>query len=146
MHTHLVVREDALEIFGFLSEEELELFKLLISVSGIGPRSALGVLALDAPEKLVHAIGKGDVGYLTKVSGVGKKSAEKIVLEIRDKVSLLSFDDTPISGGEEETLEVLLALGYRREEAREALRAISSDLETRDERIKEALKLLSVRL
>ncbi len=144
LHTHLAVREDAMDLFGFETQEELELFTLLISISGIGPRSALGIIGLETVDKLVHAIGHGDVGYLTKVSGVGKKSAEKIVLELRDKVQGFTMSDSLTSHrNEEDVLEALKTLGYRTDEAREALRQIVSETDDQGVIIKEALRILS---
>jgi Holliday junction DNA helicase RuvA len=144
--TYLAVREDALELFGFPTHEELELFQLLIGISGIGPRSALGIIGLDELEKLVGAIGHGDVGYLTKVSGVGKKSAEKIVLELKEKVGMLNISDTgAIHTADEDVLEALKTLGYRTDEAREALRQIPEDVAEQGARVKEALRILSGR-
>ena len=144
LHTHLAVREDAMDLFGFHTSEELELFQLLIGISGIGPRSALGIVGLERVEKLVGAIAKGDVGYLTKVSGVGKKSAEKIVLELRDKVGGLSFEEhVGVRQDEEDVLEALKALGYRADEAREVLRRIPDEVTDPGARIKEALRLLT---
>jgi len=144
LHTHLAVREDAMDLFGFTSTEELELFTMLISISGIGPRSALGIIGLETTEKLIQAIAHGDVQYLTKVSGVGKKSAEKIVLELREKMegfNIPIFTDTRQNG--EDVLEALKTLGYRADEAREALRLIPRDIEDQGAIIKEALKILS---
>lgn len=144
LHTHLAVREDAMELFGFEAYEELELFQLLIGVSGIGPRSALGIIGLESIDKLSSAIAHSDIGYLTKVSGVGKKSAEKIVLELRDKVGTL--DVTRANGAydeSEDVLEALHTLGYRMEEAREVLRTIPEDITEPGARIKEALRMLS---
>jgi len=144
LHTHLAVREDAMDLFGFPVAEELELFKLLIGVSGIGPRSALGIIGLESIERLSTAIAHGDVGYLTKVSGVGKKSAEKIVLELKDKVGVLSIDDVQAHHrGEEDVLEALQTLGYRLDEAREALRKVPDDIEEQGDRVKAALRVLS---
>lgn len=142
--THLAVREDALDLFGFFSYEELELFMMLIGISGIGPRSALGIIGLEKAETLVSAIAHGDIGYLTKVSGVGKKSAEKIVLELKDKVVLLNL--TELDGmrhDDEDVLEALKAMGYRADEARDALRTVSTDVSDQGTRIKEALRALS---
>ncbi len=142
--THLAVREDALDLFGFPSDDELELFRLLIGISGIGPRSALAILGLETPEKLVRAIAQGDVGYLTKVSGVGKKSAEKIVLELRDKVQTMQIADAhPLQLVDADVLEALLSLGYRADEAREALRTLPPTLTDQGARVKEALRTLS---
>lgn len=144
LHTHLAVREDAMELFGFEAPEELELFGQLISISGIGPRSALGILALESIEKLVSAIAHGDVGYLTKVSGVGKKSAEKIVLELRDKVSLMQLNDVANTQHEDaDVLEALQALGYRADDARKAVRELPSEVTDQGERVKQALRILS---
>ena len=144
LYIHTAVREDALDLFGFPSFEELELFELLLSVSGIGPRSALGIINLESVEKLVRAIAHGDVGYLTKVSGVGKKSAEKIVLELRDKVGALHIENVgEATQDSEDVLEALIALGYRADEARETLRRIPDDVVEPGARIREALRLLS---
>jgi len=144
LYTYHVVREDALDLYGFLTEEEQDLFVLLIGVSGIGPRSALGILNLESIEKLLSAIAHADIAYLTKVSGVGKKSAEKIVLELRDKVE--HFDVSALDSSrreEEDVLEALKTLGYRADEAREALRKVPSDITEQGALIKEALKALS---
>ena len=144
LFTHLVVREDALELFGFPSLEELELFQLLIGVNGIGPRSALGIIGLDTVGKLAHAIAQSDVAYLTTVSGVGKKSAEKIILELREKVERLATADTsPQASADRDVLEALQALGYRADDARETLRALPHDITEQGARIKAALRLLS---
>lgn len=144
LHTHLAVREDAMDLFGFTNPEELELFTLLIGISGIGPRSALGIIGLENVERLVHAIAHGDVGYLTKVSGVGKKSAEKIVLELRDKVAVMQLEDVAAPGhNDADVLEALQALGYRADEARKALREIPEGMIDQGERVKEALRILS---
>jgi holliday junction DNA helicase RuvA len=137
IHTH--VREDVFDLYGFLSKEELEFFEMLINVSGIGPRSALAILGITSTETLRRAISTGDTGYLTKVSGIGKKTAEKIVIELRDKMG------KELSGsslqGELDALEALKSLGYSQNEAREALKKVSSDANT-NAKIREALKIL----
>lgn len=137
IHTH--VREDALDLYGFLTHPEQEFFEMLISVSGIGPKSALAILGITSIETLRKAIGTGDTSYLTKISGIGKKTAEKIVIELRDKMG------SELKGvslqGELDSLEALKALGYSQNEAREALKKVSSDLDT-NKKIKEALKVL----
>jgi Holliday junction DNA helicase RuvA len=146
LFTHLAVREDALDLFGFSTYNELELFTMLISISGIGPRSALGIIGLEKIETLVSAIAHGDVGYLTKVSGVGRKSAEKIVLELKEKVLLLDLTDVDgMRHEDEDVLEALKAMGYRTDEAREALRSVSVEVTDQGMRIKEALRALSRR-
>lgn len=141
--THLAVREDALDLYGFSTKSELDTFELLISVSGVGPKSALGILSLAPPEVLHKAIAGGDSTYLTRVSGIGRKIAEKIVLELKDKLSTL---DTH-SGSEEltqeaDTLEALKSLGYSLREAREALRSVPPTITDTGEKIKEALRVL----
>lgn len=144
LYIHTAVREDSLNLFGFPSYEELELFELLIGISGIGPRSALGIIGLESVETLVSAIAAGDVAYLTKVSGVGKKSAEKIVLELQDKVAALPRTERKaVHQDEEDMLEALRTLGYRADEAREALRRVPDDIADQGARIKEALRFLS---
>ncbi|MFA5840957.1 MAG: Holliday junction branch migration protein RuvA [Candidatus Paceibacterota bacterium] len=139
---HTRVREDALDLYGFLDREELEFFEMLINVSGIGPRSALAILGIASIETLKKAIGTGDVSYLTKISGIGKKTAEKIVIELRDKIG----EDKGESSLKEEldALEALKSLGYSQNEAREALKKCSPDA-TMNTRIREALKILSTK-
>lgn len=146
LYTHLAVREDAMDLFGFPTQDELDLFTLLIGVNGIGPRSALGIIGLESIEKLLSAIAHADIEYLTKVSGVGKKSAEKIVLELKDKVG--TFDVANMESfrrEDEDVLEALKTLGYRADEAREALRLVPEDITQQGDIIKEALRLLSHR-
>src|SRR6185312_4129565 len=109
--THLAVREDSLDLYGFLSEEELMFFGLLLTVSGIGPKSALAILDIATVESLRSAISAGNASYLTKVSGVGKKTAEKIVLELRDKVGAATSDSAAARSGDEEALEAMRSLG-----------------------------------
>mgnify|MGYP003393637383 CR=1 FL=1 len=140
--THLAVREDILDLYGFAREEELRFFTLLLSVSGIGPRSALGILDIASVETLRSAIAGGNAGYLTSVSGIGKKTAEKIVLELRDKVGLGTDGVGEVIAGDADTLEALRALGYSAQEAREALRKVPATINHSNDRIREALRLL----
>ncbi|HXK35310.1 MAG TPA: Holliday junction branch migration protein RuvA [Candidatus Paceibacterota bacterium] len=137
--THLAVREDALLLFGFLSKGELQFFEILISVSGVGPKTALGVIGIASIETLKKAIGSGDTTYLNKVSGIGKKTAAKIVLELRDKLGALK--EGPALKTEIDALEALATLGYSKEEAREALKKVKA--ESTEAKVKEALKMLS---
>ena len=137
IHTH--VREDAFDLYGFLSQEELGFFEMLISVSGIGPRGALSILGVASIETLKKAIGTSDTGYLTKVSGIGKKTAEKIVLELRDKVGKELEGENLQT--ELDVMEALKSLGYSQNEVREALKKVSSSLDT-NSKIREALKTL----
>lgn len=140
LYTHLAVREDALELYGFSNSDERMLFEQLISVSGIGPKSALGILSLSSAEQVRRAIREGDATSLTKVSGVGKKSAEKIILELRERVGQ-GEEGSTLTGADADVLDALRALGYGLSESREALkRAVGKDT---GDRIKEALRYLS---
>ena len=140
--TYLAVRENALDLYGFIKKEELDFFELLISVSGIGPKSAMGILTLATLPNLRHAIATGETSHLTKVSGIGKKNAEKIVIELKNKLVGLSVDQNISMSGEVDALEALKSLGYSEREVREALKKVS-DIKDTGEKVKKALKLLS---
>ena len=143
LFTYLSVREDALDLYGFSTQEELDFFELLISVSGIGPKGALGILGVTTIETLKKAIATGDTSYLTKVSGIGRKTAEKIVLELRDKLSAHGGKDARAAlGSESDAVEALKSLGYSAQEARDALRDIDPSLPT-NTKVKSALRLLA---
>lgn len=141
--THLHVREDALDLYGFLDQSELEFFEMLINISGIGPKSALGIIGVAPIETLKKAIASGDNSYLTKVSGVGRKTAEKIVLELRDKLSALGHkaEYGELSGELDATL-ALQSLGYSQNEARDALKKVDSSISDTSAKVKAALKIL----
>jgi Holliday junction DNA helicase RuvA len=143
--TYLAVRENALDLYGFQTKEELGFFELLISVSGIGPKSAIGILSLASLSNLRRAISSGDTTHLTKVSGIGKKVAEKIVVELKDKIENFDSDnnkDENSLSGEVDALEALKSLGYSERESREALKKVT-DVFGAGEKVKKALKLLS---
>ena len=138
-YTHMHVREDSQDLYGFLDYKELEFFELLIGVSGIGPKGALVILGVTTIETLKKAIVTGDISYLTKISGIGKKTAEKMVIELRDKIGK---ENTEGSLQEElDAMEALKSLGYSQSEARDALKKIDGSLNT-NKKIKEALKIL----
>lgn len=139
---HTAVREDALDLYGFADAQELRFFELLLSVSGIGPKSALAILDIASVETLRSAISAGNAGYLTNVSGIGKKTAEKIVLELKDKLKGEGTSSMPGMKGDEEALEAMRSLGYSAAEARDALRQVPQELVTGSERLREALKIL----
>lgn len=140
--TYLAVRENAQDLYGFKTKEELDFFELLISVSGIGPKSALGILTIATLPNLRHAISTGDISHLTKVSGIGKKNAEKIVIELKDKLQGLSDDMSYSMSGDVDALDALKSLGFGEREAREALKKVTGT-EDAGEKVKKALKLLS---
>ncbi|MFM2357769.1 MAG: hypothetical protein RJA61_506 [Candidatus Parcubacteria bacterium] len=139
--THHTVREDASDLFGFETEEELSLFELLISVSGIGPKTALGILNITTPQSLKQAVISGETNHLVKVSGIGKKTAEKIVIELRDK-----FKEEDLSGthfkDEVDVLEALKSLGYSHKDIRDALDETPKEVVSTQDKIKYALKFL----
>lgn len=138
--THLHVREDAMELYGFLDKSEMEFFENLISISGIGPKSALGVISLAPVATLRRAVSLGDTSYLTKVSGIGRKTAEKIVLELKDKFAGEAVLAGTEMGYDSDILDALLSLGYTPKESREMVQRIPSDIKGRENRLKEALK------
>lgn len=142
--THQYVREDSVELYGFSHFAELELFETLIGISGIGPKGALGVLAIAPVDTLKKAIASGDTSYLTRVSGIGRKTAEKIVLELRDKMAGkgISSIAAPELKEEADALDALIQLGYSQREAREALSRVSKDVQGTEKRLKAVLKML----
>ncbi len=141
---HTAVKEDAIDLYGFKDQDELTFFKLLLDVSGVGPKTALGILNLAGVETLRSAIAAGDASYLTRVSGVGKKSAERIVVELKDKLAKQGFGDAHGARLEDnDVLDALIGLGYSIDEARAALKQIPKEIEALNERVLAALKLLS---
>lgn len=142
--THLAVRENSMDLFGFFTEQELTFFEMLLDVSGIGPRSALGIIGIASIEMLKKAIAHNDTSHLTKVSGIGKKTAEKIVVELRDKLANYIEEGGSLElQGDNEVFEALQALGYTIGEARHAMKEISADISDTGDRIKEALKAIN---
>lgn len=126
LYTHLNVREDALDLFGFCDEQELNCFKMLISVSGVGPKAALAILSEASPEKFALYVASGDAKALTRAQGVGTKLAQRIVLELKDKITSeqaaagvtgMSEGVPSASGNVEEAVNALVVLGYSRGEA-----------------------------
>lgn len=140
IHTH--VREDILALYGFLSNEELDMFELLISVSGIGPRSAIGILSIADPKTIRTAILNEDPSILTKVSGVGKRTAERVIVELKNKVADLTIGEKEEVVADSDALEALASMGYSVTEARKALKNVSKNVKDVGERVKLALKNL----
>jgi Holliday junction DNA helicase RuvA len=132
--THLVLKQDGLELYGFPTDADRDFFELILSVSGIGPKTAISVLRRAPREALEGAIGKRDLSYLTKVVGLGKKSAEKMLVELADKVGPRAHDDA-----DGEVFDTLVALGYTQREARRALQAIPETVRGKEARLKAAL-------
>lgn len=153
VYTYLNVREDAMELYGFISEEERKMFLLLISVSGVGPKAGLALLSVATPQKLATAIVTGDERLITKASGVGPKAAKRIILELRDKIDNLALGidndgpitvievDDVIADSRAEALSALVVLGYSTQDAKNVLLKLDASLPT-EELIKKALTQL----
>lgn len=142
--TYLAVRENSLDLYGFETKEENSFFESLLDVSGIGPKSALSILNVAPVETLKKAIATGDTSYLNKVSGIGKKTAEKIIIELRDKLQSYKNEEGIKSLRDEgDVIEALKSLGYSQTQARDAVKKIPIEIEKTNEKIKEALKILN---
>ncbi|MDH3403040.1 MAG: Holliday junction branch migration protein RuvA [Acidobacteriota bacterium] len=145
---HTNVREDAIELYGFWTRREKELFEKLIAVSGIGPKLARVILSGMAPDELVAALSRGDIARLSAIPGIGKKTAERMVLELRDRVQALAAelpDRPPTATDDEDLVAALVHLGYRENAARRAVaetREASPEAAFHD-RLRQALKRLS---
>jgi len=145
--THLAVRDDALDLYGFSTQSDLRMFQALLSVSGIGPKSAASILSAAGVNTLLHAIAARDASYLVKTSGIGKKTAEKLILELRDKHALLPerSDGTQELGPEHEALDALEALGYTARDVRELVQRIAKEEHSSEAIIRQALRELGKR-
>jgi len=143
IHSQLNMRDGTFDMYGFQNKEELELFNLVTSVNGIGPKSAIGILSAVEPKHLKAAIINNDADYLKKVSGLGPKTAQRLILELKNKVDHLDVGDIGgvDLGQEGQAMEALLALGYSQSQAKDALQEVKG--ETLEKRVREALRLLS---
>jgi len=141
-YTHTYVREDTLALYGFLDINELEMFELLISISGIGPKAAMGILTIADPMTIKTAVLNEDASILTRVSGVGKKIAQRVILELKSKVSDISTHEKAQIISDGDALEALVSMGYSVSDARETLKKISPDIKDVGERVKIALRNL----
>ena len=131
-----------MDLYGFQDKEELHFFELLISVSGIGPKSALSILNIAPIETLKEAVITNDSSYLTKVSGIGTKSAQKIVIELQDKIENTAEEGSLELRADVDVLDALKALGYNTNEVRMAIKEIPKDTKDTSAKIKEALRIL----
>lgn len=141
--THTHVREDVLELYGFSSRGDLKLFELLIGVSGIGPKTAIGIFTIGSSSQIQEAITRADVDFFVSVPRLGRKNAQKIIIELKNRLG--SIGDIDLSGDRIEKGEVVSALkafGFTPKEAQEAVRAISGQGQTTEEKVKLALKYL----
>src|SRR3989339_1419841 len=137
--TYLAVRENALDLYGFVSEQERELFKHLLNVSGIGPKSALHILSLGTVQEIKNAIINGDIDYLTKVNGVGKRTAERIVVELKTKIgdSDLTVGENKNGENLSDVIDGLVTMGYSAQQAREAIKKINTDGKSSEQLLRE---------
>lgn len=156
LYTYMAVREDGMELFGFATESELDMFKLLITVSGVGPKAALAILSAFTPEKFILAVSTEDKKAISRANGIGPKTAARIILELRDKLLAQNMlpSDTPsgtampnmvaVQGGGQmtEAQEALLVLGYSRTEILNALQGINTSAMSVEDIIRAALKKL----
>jgi len=144
--TYLAVRETALDLYGFVSQDELEVFELLLTVPKIGPKSAAQILAQSDISTLKQAVAEQDASYLSKISGIGKKTAENIVLGLKTKAETWSLSytkDAPPTHFQQEAIDALITLGYPHKDARDAIKSLPNDILTTNDAIKAALKQLS---
>jgi Holliday junction DNA helicase RuvA len=145
LHIYTYVREDTLALYGFLTLDELEMFEMLISISGIGPKAALGILSIATPKTIKTAILNEDPSILTRVSGIGKKTAERVILELKNKVADMPESEKDETVSDVDAIEALVTMGYSVTEAREALKAVPKDVTDIGQRVKMALRSLGKR-
>lgn len=144
LYTRLFIRDDGPVLYGFISREEVELFRFLLGVSGIGPRTALGILSAADVGQIAAAIVGGDVEWLSRMPGIGRKTAERLVLELRDKMGGFQISDGAGSGrADGELVAALMSLGYSLVEARRALAALPRDMATIEDKLKWCLGYLA---
>lgn len=155
IHTYLNVREDAMQLYGFLTGEDLQVFRLLIGVSGIGLKAGLNILSCLSPDELRFAVLAGDVKTISSAPGIGKKTAEKLILELKDKMSIEDVLEQAAHGSEQskeieatdtgmqaEAVQALTALGYGNAESLRAVKKVSVDCASVEDLLREALKNL----
>lgn len=146
LYIHTYVREDQISLYGFPTLRELDFFELLMSVSGIGPKSALSIMSVADMEILKTGISSGDTSVFIKVSGVGRKTAERLIVELREKVGEIASTKEASAGAVQahaDVIDVLMALGYSRTEARQATVSLPSNITNSEDKIREALRALA---
>ncbi len=143
LFTHLHVREDDLSLFGFITDDERRLFETLLTVSGVGPKVALGVLSNAAPETVRMAIAQGNVEMLTAIPGIGKKTAQRLLLELKGKVEAAGLGEVgELAPVDEDVMNALINFGFSAVEAARASRSVPPEVKTVEERIRIALQAL----
>lgn len=136
LHTHLAVKQDGMDLYGFKTAEDLAFFKKCLTVSGVGPKTALSFLRRSPRDKLQNAIARKDTEYLTRVVGLGKKASDKLILELSEKITA---SETSEGSDDGDVLDTLIALGYTEREARSALQTIPDTIIGKDARLRAAL-------
>ena len=144
VYTYMQVKEDDISLYGFLSQDELQLFRLLISISGIGPKVGMAILSIMSPAQVMSAIASQDAVAFSKVPGVGKKTAQRITLELQDKIKSPDSENTVMlsSSEKQDAIDALLSLGYGRSESMRAVLAVTTEDMATDQIIRLALKKL----
>lgn len=146
IYTYLHLREGGADLYGFLKEEELSFFESLISVSGIGPKSAMSILSVAPVDQLAIAVSRGEVDLLQKSSGIGRKTAERIVLELKDKIVAQGDKKTvEVMQSDNDVYDALVNLGYSRVDAKNVLSKIDASISDTSERLRDALKKIKTR-
>jgi len=140
LHIYPHIKEDMFDLYGFKDTEQLDFFKKIISISGIGPKSALNILSLADIHDLKRAISSEDASFLQTVSGIGKKTAARIVLELKEKIVTELLDNEIEKQGSGQVIEALISLGYKEIDARDASRRVPDDIQELSEKITIALK------
>lgn len=152
LHIHTVVREDALLLYGFLEKQERALFRALIKVNGVGPKMAIAILSSISPDDFIQCIQQENAALLTKLPGIGKKTAERLVVEMRDSIKLFG-EVSPSSNNKnsfgpvslDEAVSALESLGYKPQEAHKVVKKIDDGTKSCEQLIREALQILAVR-
>lgn len=142
IYTYHHVAEDKSELYGFLNRQDSLVFKMLLTVSGVGPKTALSVFSVGSGEKILLAISKADVNFFKQVKGLGGKGSQRIIVDLKNKVGSIADLDFNIETEDESVYEALLGLGFTKQEARKAMGKLPADLKTEDEKIKYCLRQL----
>jgi Holliday junction DNA helicase RuvA len=146
LYTHLHVREDEMSLYGFATEDELRLFETLLTVSGIGPKVGVGILSSASTETIRLAIAQGNVEMLTAIPGIGKKTAQRLVLELKGKIDVSGLKEAgELTEVDTDVVDALINLGYSAAEATRAARSVPANVQTVEERVRIALRYLAGR-
>ncbi len=150
LHIHTIVREDALLLYGFVDQQERSLFRALIKVNGIGPKMAIAILSSISPKEFIQCIAQQNTAWLTKLPGIGKKTAERLVVEMKDKLQQpTAFGPEPennhiiVVREQDEAIKALESLGYKQQEATKAIQKIDDGNKTCEQLIRQALQILA---